>query len=328
MNKLYQDIINSLNSKDSHFDSILNNVFYFQKTYNPLYKEFLELIGKSALIPQSLSEIPFCPISVFKHHCVQSGQWSNPERIFKSSGTMGARSRHYVRNMELYQTNAQRIFEMNFGPIDNYYFIGLLPNYLENQDSSLIAMVDYFMSSSALGGKYCLNNYDELFEIIERNKLKQIKTILFGVSFALLDYVDDNTHFNCDHLTVIETGGMKKFAREITKSELYETLRKSFSGSMICSEYGMTELLSQLYSIDTPFLKMNDRLRIVITDPIDPMSVLSANQKGRINIIDLANIDSLSFIATDDLGVINDLGELNVLGRIDNSDLRGCNYLI
>ena len=324
----YQDIINTLNTGDIDFDFTFKGIFEYQSRHNSVYRQFLDLIDSHEPI-RGIGDIPFCPISVFKYHDVMSGSW-RCQQYFLSSGTNGIRSRHNIRGLNLYHQVAQNIFESYFGRLSQYQIFALLPNYQDNPHSSLISMVDYFGRQSAYRTEYFLNDQINLYERIEENLMSKVPTILFAVSFALLDYVDQHEHELNDNFIIIETGGMKKYKKEMTKIEILQRLRTSFDRATICSEYGMTECLSQAYSFNSEWLLMNPYFKIIVTDPMDPKSVLPHGRIGRINIVDLANIDTLSFIATDDLGKISldDPNKFQILGRLSNTDLRGCNYLI
>jgi len=325
----YQDIINSLNAEQFDFDYAVRRIFNYQKEHNPVFRQFLSMIDH-VQSPQVIAEYPFCPIAAFKHHELKSGQWSTADQYFMSSGTGGNRSRHYVRDIHHYNKTSQRIFEGHFGSLKDFQILGLLPHYSDNPHSSLLSMVRHFTECSSYEGKMFLTDLDNLNLQINSNKTNSIPTVIIGVSFAMLDYVSSYQHQLDDSFIIIETGGMKKYKREMTKEEIHDTLRMSFSGAQICSEYGMTECLAQSYSIDSTWIKMNDFFKVVITDPTDPGQVLTPGRTGRINIIDLANVATLSFIATDDIGKVSqdDPNLFQVLGRLSNTDLRGCNYLI
>jgi hypothetical protein len=325
----YQDIINSLNVEQFDFDYTAKRIFNYQRTHNPIYRHFLDLIGYDQE-PVTLRDYPFCPISTFKHHDLKSEEWGPAERCFMSSGTGGVRSKHYVRDLNHYHKITERIFEQEFGSLKDYQILGLLPHYSDNPQSSLLSMVEHFMNCSAYEGMTVLSDLDTLFRQINDNKDKGVPTLVIGVSFALLDYANKYQHELNDSFLIIETGGMKKYKREMSKEVIHKAIRDSFSGAKICSEYGMTECLAQAYSKDSTWIRMNDYFKVVITDPTDPRQVLPEGRTGRINIIDLANVSTLSFIATDDIGKVStDDPELfQVLGRLSNTDLRGCNYLI
>lgn len=226
------------------------------------------------------------PITLWKSAQVKSGHWS-AEKVFYSSGTTAmTRSSHFIRDLAWYHRNAEEIWTATFGPLEDYVFISLLPNYHLNPSSSLLSMVDHFMERSADGLRhYFLDDIVDLYGFIEQHKDDRL--VLFGVSFALLDYAGQYNHLDLDNLIVIETGGMKKDKRRITRTQLHQQLASCFGSARICSEYGMTECLSQLYS-DGPFFQQNDQMRIQVYDPTDPRAVLPSGTRGRIGIIDLA----------------------------------------
>lgn len=327
MIKNFQDITIYAQKKDFDFNSLAIEVYQYQKKHNPIYRRFIDIIGQLDRQIDHYANIPFAPISLFKSLEIKTGNWPS-EALFKSSGTMGGRSTHHVKSIEDYHQNTAYIFESIFGSLNKYQFISLLPNYQTNPHSSLISMVEYFMKGSQYEGLFCVDSYDLLHTHIEHNKKNNRPTVVFGVSFALLEYADRYGHHGLSNVIVIETGGMKKFRKEVTRGELHDILSNCFSQAQIVSEYGMSECLSQLYAEADGRFEMNNRMRVVLSEPTDPFSELPQGQKGRINIIDLANISTLSFIATDDIGSFDDQGRLDILGRIDNSDLRGCNYLI
>ena len=240
-----------------------------------------------------------------------------------SSSTTGkGRSRHYMSSLKHYETTAQLAFELRFGPLSQYTFAGILPNYKEQGDSSLIYMVDHFMKHSASGSGYYLHEAEPLKKLL----LQSENLVLFGVSFALLDLAN-SIGSEKEDLTIIETGGMKGRKKEITREELYAEIRKAFPNAHICSEYGMTELTSQAYSNENGILQCPPWMKVLVRDDTDPFSV-SESGKGALNIIDLANQDSCAFIATDDLAEVYEDGSFRILGRLDSSDQRGCALLI
>ena len=312
------------------FDTLTLQVFKYQSRHNQTYREFLDLIHVDVTQIDELRDIPFCPISVFKSGSVKTNQWEDTGYYFLSSGTGGDRSRHDIKDLSKYHLNCQSIFENHFGRLKDIQVVGLLPHYSDNPHSSLLAMVEYFMNCSQYKGQYFLNDLDALADMIEDNKGHGIRTMVIGVSFALLDYAHKYKHQLNEDFIIIETGGMKRYRREMTKGEMHSIISDCFDGALICSEYGMTECLSQAYSYNDTNLMINDSFKVVITDPIDPGVILPNGKTGRINIIDLANIDALSFIATDDVGKINSSHptKFEVIGRLSSTDLRGCNHLI
>ncbi len=295
-----------------------------QYSLNPVYRQYCDAIGVSIESIQSPDAIPYLPIQTFKYHRVAvSGAMPNAIK-FGSSGTTGdTRSYHYVGDQDLYLQGAQSIFEQNYGSLDQYVVFGLLPSYLERTDSSLVNMVQHFIELSRGGGFY-LNNYEEL-----NTALKKVTgpIIVFGVTYALLDFakVFDGDSSN---LIIIETGGMKGRRAPMTKSRLHEILRNTFENASIHSEYGMTELCSQAYALEHGIFNENAMLKVRIREITDPFKVVKPGKSGIIQVTDLNNIYSCAFVETEDLGrKVTEQG-FEILGRVDNSDARGCNLLV
>jgi len=276
----------------------------------------------------TLEKIPFLPIECFKTEKVYCGH-TTPQQIFTSSGTTGAQtSRHYVKELSLYEQSFRKGFEHFYGDIRDYVVLALLPSYLERTGSSLITMVADLieLSGSEYSGFY-LNEYDRLAQRLQTLDASGKKVLLIGVSFALLDLITEHT-FSLKNTIVMETGGMKGRRKELVREELHALLCKGFGVEMIHSEYGMTELLSQAYSAGKGIYKCVPWLKVLIRDTNDALSYLPTGKTGGLNIIDLANRESCSFIATQDLGKLYLDGTFEVLGRFDNADIRGCNLLI
>jgi len=313
---------------DTTFQDIALELFQFQASANPIYREFIKHLGLSVSEISSVGQIPYLPISFFKTHLIQTEQWV-PETIFTSSGTTkNGLSRHAVPDLQFYLRHAVRCFEHFFGPVTNYHFLALLPSYLERQGSSLIAMMDYFMrQSNSEDSAFYLNDYPGLVEKLRLLKNDSRKIILWGVSFALLDLAEKYA-LDVGNCLVFETGGMKGKRREITKNEMREVLKAKINVKSLFSEYGMTELLSQAYSRDNNTLICPPWMRIICRDITDPQTKGLLSETGGINVIDLANWRTISFIETEDLGKVYPDGSFEILGRLDNSDLRGCNLLI
>jgi len=313
--------------KPGDFDQFALEIFRYQAMNNITYKTYLSYLNVKAENIKSVNEIPFMPISFFKTHEVKSGSWQS-EAVFKSSGTTGQiRSQHHVKDLAFYNRVSQTIFESQYGNLNGYTILALLPSYLERGDSSLIYMVDYFISLAGENSGFYLDNIDELVIQLERTKENGQNVLLLGVSFALLDLAEKHS-LDLNHVTVMETGGMKGRRKEMVRSELHEVLKKSFKVNAIHSEYGMTELLSQAYSKKDGFFYTPPWVRIILRDLEDPFNLGIKNRPGGINVIDLANFDTCSFIEIQDLGRVYDDGAFEVLGRIDNSEIRGCNLLI
>jgi hypothetical protein len=314
-------------SNEEEFNSISLTQFDYQKKYNSVYSAYLEHIGYNKN-PTHYSQIPFLPIQFFKTHKVICENFF--EKVFESSGTTQSTqtSKHFVHDLILYHQSAQLNFDQNFGTIKDYVVLALLPSYLERTQSSLVEMVNYFMQlSNKNENGFFLYNHLDLFQLLNQLEKKKKKTVLFGVAFALLDFFAQFP-MQLQNTMIIETGGMKGRKKEITKMELHNELKKQSGLNQIYSEYGMTELLSQCYT------KFNDNfispnwMKIIIRDPNDPFSILPNQHSGGINIIDLANVYSCPFIATDDLGKKTSENTFEVLGRFDQSDIRGCSLMI
>lgn len=302
-------------------------VWKYQYAFNPLYRRYCELLKTGPDQVRSVKDIPFLPIVMFREHSIRTGNWE-AEKIFRSSGTTGAvQSRHLVPDLQWYHEVAEKCFCNAFKQPGEFTWLGLLPSYLERADSSLVDMVYHFMS---LGG-YASNGFfpqvnDEIKHSLHALKGRDHPVVLIGVSFALLDLFESEDVPVWEKLMVIETGGMKGRGREITREELYISLRRHYPSLQIASEYGMTELLSQAYRTVDHYYP-GPTMRVCMRDISDPLKLIGHRQRGVINVIDLANIDSCAFIATDDVGMSFTDGGFDVLGRLDNSDLRGCNLL-
>ena len=313
-------------NSEQDFEKLTLEIFDFQMENNLIYAPYAALILKGK-IPTNIYEIPFLPIEFFKNQqLICNGQ--KIEEIFLSSGTTGDQSRHLVSDLSIYQTSFTKSFELFYGEITDYCILSLLPNYREREGSSLIYMVDELIRKSEheKSGFY-LNDYEGLSETIAELEKKKQKTILIGVSYALLDLAENFPQI-LEYTTIIETGGTKGKRKEFLKEELHKILKSSFGLQNIHSEYGMTELLSQSYSKGKGIFKSPPWKKVLIRDTNDPLSIIGEHKTGGINIIDLANIYSCPFIATQDLGKTYDDGSFSVLGRFDNSDVRGCNLLV
>ena len=308
------------------FEEVALKVFRFQAEHNLVYRNFIEFLNVNPHEIHSLEKIPFLPIRFFKSHEIISGN-GNPEKIFTSSGTTGSQtSQHLVSDLSFYRESLKYSFQHFYGNFLDYTIFALLPSYLEREGSSLIDMVGFWIEESGRGGFY-LYNHEELYgNLIEHEKSGK-KAILIGVSFALLDFVE-KYQLELKNTTVMETGGMKGRKEEITREELHKILKKGFGLNEIHSEYGMTELLSQAYSKGNSRFETPNWMKVLIRDTEDPLSFLSPKKTGGINVIDLANLHSCSFIATDDLGKIHLDHSFEILGRFDHSDVRGCNLMV
>lgn len=305
--------------------------FRYQYKNIEVYRRFVDYLNIKPENVDELTKIPFLPIEMFKNHQVLDKNVT-ADLFFQSSGTTQMNlSKHFIANPQLYEESIYKSFEQFIGKPEDFIFLGLLPSYLERQNSSLIYMVDYLMKKSGKPENgYFLYNHEDLFTLL--NELQNKKVILFGVSFALLDFLDfcdssSKTLQFSDSLTVIETGGMKGRKEEMTKDELLSILQEGFKTDKIYSEYSMTELLSQAYSLGNNEYQCPNWMRIMIRNAEDPFNYEKEGRTGAINIIDLANVHSCAFIATQDLGkIVGD--KFQVLGRIDHSDIRGCSLLV
>jgi phenylacetate-coenzyme A ligase PaaK-like adenylate-forming protein len=312
---------------NADFEALALDIFKFQFESNSVYRSFCDLLYKHPAEVKKIEDIPFLPIQFFKSHDVLSSK-KTIEETFTSSGTTGSlTSKHLVTDIKLYEKSYLEAFKYFYGNIEDYAVLALLPSYLERKGSSLVYMVNDLISKSKQpeSGFY-LNNLEELANTIHKLEAKGQKTLLIGVSFALLDLVGQ-FQFNLNHTTVMETGGMKGRRKEIIREELHNTLKSRFGIDNIHSEYGMTELLSQAYSKGNGVFQCPPWMKVLTRDTEDALSLQLPNKTGGINIIDLANINSCSFIATQDLGKIYENENFEILGRFDNSDIRGCNLM-
>ncbi|HEY6063137.1 MAG TPA: acyl transferase [Chitinophagaceae bacterium] len=325
--------------KEENFEALAIEVFRFQSENNPVYKDFLQAFEVDAATVRELTGIPFLPASFFKSHEIRTTVFQ-PQVIFESSGTSGSiNSRHLLKDLSLYEESFSRGFEFFYGMLNEWCIIGLLPSYLERKNSSLVYMVDKLidLSEHPQSGFY-LDEYEKLFAVLNELEKQQQKTLLIGVSFALIDFAEKYC-LPLKYTVIMETGGMKGRREEMIREEVHAILKRSFSLDHIHSEYGMTELLSQAYSKGEGIFHCPPWMRIMMRDEEDPLRVQSlvgsqiqGNRltalTGAINVIDLANIYSCSFIATDDLGKLYPDGGFEVLGRMDGSDLRGCSLMV
>lgn len=317
-----------LSVNSNNFEKKALDVFQYQAECCSVYKDFIKLLNIDKNDVQQIEDIPFLPIQFFKSHSIITGN-STIEEIFSSSGTTGInQSKHLVSDVSLYEKSYLKAFEQFYGDITEYTILALLPSYLERNGSSLIYMTeDLINKTKNPNSGFYLHNHQELFNKLEEQEKHRKKTLLIGVSFALLDFIEK---YPCklQHTIVMETGGMKGKRKEMIREELHAELKKGFGVENIHSEYGMTELLSQAYFNDSQKFNCPPWMKILIRDTEDALSLLTKGKSGGINVIDLANINSCSFIATQDLGKVYGNGSFDVLGRFDNSDIRGCNLLI
>lgn len=315
-------------TKEEQFNETALQVFRFQAENNAVYRQFVRGLNIDSANINSVEQIPFLPVEFFKAHNVVSVD-AEPQITFTSSGTTGMiTSSHHVSDVSWYEESFRRAFELFYGDIKQYTVLALLPAYLEREGSSLIYMAqDMITQSGNADSGFYLYNHEDLHQTLLKQQSANKPTILIGVTFALLDFVD-NYKLNFPDLIVMETGGMKGRRKEMIREELHATLCAGFGVQHIHSEYGMTELLSQAYSKGEGIFNCPPWMRIITRDTNDPLSLVGVGKTGGVNIIDLANINSCSFIATQDLGKIYPDGSFEILGRFDNSDIRGCNLLI
>ncbi|MFI5133070.1 MAG: acyl transferase [Chitinophagales bacterium] len=316
------------------FEARAMKAFRFQYNNNPVYRSYANALGVNPESVQTTGQIPFLPVGFFKSHEIKTTLFE-PQAVFESSGTTNnPNSRHWIKDLSLYEESFTTGFEFFYGPVKEYCIIGLLPSYLERKtrlpagtDSSLVYMIDRLiqLSGNSQSGFY-LHEYDQLFSLLKELESKKQKTLLIGVTFALLDFAE-KFPVPLKNTIIMETGGMKGRRKEMLREEVHEILKNAFGVLSIHSEYGMTELLSQAYSKGNGIFHCPPWMKVLVKDEEDPF-VVNQQGAGVINIIDLANIYSSSFIATDDIGKVYRDGSFEVMGRMDNSDLRGCSLMV
>ncbi|MBD3581975.1 LuxE/PaaK family acyltransferase [Flavobacterium selenitireducens] len=315
-------------SSQKQFDKIALKVFRYQYENNAVYREFCNFLGTEIHLVKSLAQIPFLPIQFFKSRDVITGN-GQVQETFTSSGTTGAiTSKHLVTDVSLYERSFRQAFSQFYGNIEDYVVLALLPSYLDREGSSLIYMVnDLIEGSNNPDSGFYLNNYDELIQKLTSLDMSGKNVLLIGVTYALLDLVEMQ-QFELQNTVIMETGGMKGKRKEMIREELHDILCKGFGVSSIHSEYGMTELLSQAYSLGEGIFECPNWMQILTRDTEDALSYVDPGKTGGVNVIDLANINSCAFIATQDLGKKYPDGSFEILGRFDNSDIRGCNLMV
>jgi hypothetical protein len=320
-----QDRVFGVGAED--FEELALEIFNFQAQENSVYRSYLNHLGIKPEEIKSLEKIPFLPIEFFKTQEVKSGNWE-AEVVFESSGTgYGVRSRHYVPDMGFYLEGTVKAFEPFYGSLSEYAILALLPSYLERQHSSLVAMVEHFINSGVkdLSG-FFLYEQDALLAHVEKARAANKKILLIGVSFALLDLAEKGADLSS--VVVMETGGMKGRRKEMVRAELHATLQAGLGVKHIHSEYGMTELLSQAYAREGGRFETPPWMQLRVRDLNDPFGLLNFGRTGGVNVIDLANVHSCSFIETQDIGICHANGTFEIMGRFDNSEVRGCNLLL
>ncbi len=316
-------------SKVTNFEELCLELFRFQYQNNPVYKQFAKLLNiNDESVVNSIEQIPFLPVDLFKTHAVQSFE-GEAEKYFYSSATGGnGQSKHAVKDLSIYRRSFTKAFLNQFGPIQQTCILGLLPSYLEREGSSLIYMVQHLMELSGHAGNgFFLYEHEVLAQRIEKLEAKKQPYFLFGVSFALLDFAA-KFKGKMTYGKIIETGGMKGRKKELTRTELVNELQIAFGTQSIYSEYGMTELMSQAYADEKGFYNCPPWLMVRIVDLNDPMSEVAVGKSGLIQVIDLANVYSCAFIQTSDLGRKNADGSFQILGRADTSEMRGCSLMV
>ena len=313
------------NHRHFNFDDLAHEVMEYQLEHNDVYNTYVHSV-KGA---NPIQKLIYLPISAFKSHHVVTSVISKSKTYFESSGTTGSiNSRHYYEDQNWYLENAVTGFEQFYDPISSYCFLALLPHYLERSNSSLIAMIRHFIEASSYENSgFFLNNQHLLNDALQYNQTHKIPTILFGVSFALLDFAQLYP-ISFPDLIIMETGGMKGRKEEMTRADLHHIISSAFGTTKVHSEYGMTELFSQAYSQENGIFRPPATMRVSAREITDPFAIEKYGKTGVLNIIDLANIDSCSFIATDDLGEVYADGSFTVSGRLDESDIRGCNLMV
>ncbi|WEK38196.1 MAG: acyl transferase [Candidatus Pseudobacter hemicellulosilyticus] len=325
MNSRFEDTIFLTDAPG--FEALALDLFRFQYQENPVYQQYVNALGIVGAAVTRLADIPFLPIRFFKTHPIQSTVFS-PQAVFESSGTTGSvNSRHLVRSLDLYRQSFNKAFELFYGPVRDWCVIGLLPSYLERSHSSLVVMVDELirLSGHPDSGFY-LYEHAKLQEVLQRLEAQGQRVLLIGVTFALLDLAG-RYPMPLQHTVIMETGGMKGRREEMTRQEVHALLGDAFGLPAIHSEYGMTELLSQAYSAGQGLFRCPPWMRVLMRQEDDPFDIRSEGT-GIVNVIDLANVYSCSFIATDDVGRLYADGSFEVQGRLDNSDIRGCSLMV
>ncbi len=320
-------VLSIFDTSASSFLETANNMFKFQVSNNPVYKQWYGLLNMQPAPMAQLQELPYLPVSFFKTHQVATTLFE-PEYVFESSGTtQTVNSRHLIKNISLYQQSFMRAFELFYGNIEGWCIIGLLPSYLERQGSSLVMMVDELIKQSkhAKSGFY-LYEHAKLADTLKELESAGQQTLLIGVTFALLDFAE-HYPMQLKHTVIMETGGMKGKRKEQTRDEVHAILKQRFGLPAIHSEYGMTELLSQAYSNGSGRFVCPPWMKVLVRDEEDPL-LIKETGKGVLNVIDLANVFSCSFLALEDVGTVYEDGSFEVHGRLDNSDIRGCSLLV
>ncbi len=318
------------NTQTHNFEHKALELFKYQALHNPTYHAYLSHLRVDTDQINEINKIPFLPIEFFKTQQIITAQ-QLPQVVFESSRTTGqVSSKHYVADTDLYKKVSSHIFESFYGPLADIQLFALLPSYLERTNSSLVYMIDYFLQKTNNKGGFYLYNQHQLIEHLLNLRHTASRVILIGVTYALLDLAEQFAHTDLSHVLIMETGGMKGKRQELLREELHVALQEAFNVSAIHAEYGMTELLSQAYSLGNGVFKTPPWMQVLIRDINDPFTIYAGTESrsGGINIIDLANTDSCAFIETKDMGLRLEGNHFRVLGRFDNSDIRGCNLML
>ena len=310
---------------NENFNSKAIEIYNWQRVNIPVYHDYLNLINRNFPI-DCWTKIPFLPIQFFKSHAILP-ETKTAEIIFKSSGTGGIRSQHHVEHLPLYEHSFRLNWTLTYGSVSEKCILALLPNYLSNGDSSLVYMVNDLIQSGIQGSGFYLNDFEMLKDQLLLNEEKNIPTILIGVTYALMDFASAFP-IPLKNTIIMETGGMKGTRKELPKNQVHDILKAAFQCNEIHSEYGMTELLSQAYSKQNGIFHCPPWMRVLIRDVSDPYFALPLGKRGGLNIVDLANINSCSFIETQDIAVTQNYHSFEILGRVEQADLRGCNLLV
>lgn len=303
-------------------------IYDIQYRDNPLFRSFVDRMHMSDRRFRKISEMPFLPISAWKYHDVMTGAWQ-PETVYSSSGTGGVQSHHLVRSEQTYLDNCRAGFEQFYGPVEDYVFLGLLPSYLDRRGSSLITMLQDFVSvSSHSESGFYLRNVEDLLDTLHQCHAAGKPTVLWGVTYALLDFAEIYDISDWPELIIVETGGMKGTRAEMPKAQLHNILKESFGVGQIHSEYGMTELLSQAYSTGDGVFYPAHTMHVHVREISDPLAICPIGRTGIIHVFDTKNVNTCSFVATQDLGRMRRDGGFEILGRVDHAEARGCNLLL
>lgn len=324
LNSLFLDI-NSITP--ANFNELAISVFNYQASQNPVFNKYLKALGHSGQA-KAIEELVFLPIEFFKNHTIKTEEWKE-ETVFESSGTTGAQtSRHFIYSLKGYQKQTADFFEKVYGPLEEYVILALLPSYLDRGNSGLIAMVDHFIKKTAnpASGFY-LDDFEALRLKLRELKAQGQKTLLWGVTFALLDFAEAN-RMEFSDLLIMETGGMKGRRKEMVRDEVHQIVGNAFNIDQVHSEYGMTEMSSQAYSKADGIFEPAPTLKVIARDINDPFAGIGYEKTGALNVIDLQNLQTCAFIETKDLGRVYSDGTFEVMGRMDNSDVRGCNLMV